>query len=272
KGTVPQPAQLEVCGIHSVNAPWCEEALPLNTLEFQRAQLLVIPIIGEDQQIWFRANRDRRGIGFTKPGEDGKQEMAGRGVIKAVSRVYAYPPAGGTGQPVLLPAVAAEDGSSLTVLFPARGDFTGWTVFALSSRGDYALTIDGRVHRIQRRERRHDRLLNAIPPELAASQVTSTVLVARGDGSMVIEALEVTFTDRVRLSDGRRFSGLPGTFTPISEGGTTVLAFTREDTVGDRMVSCGNLRIDPATGVMTGGVSLIPQGVQLLLTALKSRC
>ncbi len=266
-----RPAQLEVCGLRSVNAPWCDEALAGNTAQLQSAQIVSVSITGRNQERWLRANRDKRGVGWTQDNAEGEPETAGRSVIKAVYRVYLYPPSG-QGEPLLGQAVAAADGSALTLLLPANGNYVGWTAFVLSPRGDKALDMSGVVHDLSRRERRDGRLLTSIPRELQGSRITSTTLVRRGDGSNAIEALEATFTDRVRFADGRRFSGLPGTFRPISEGGTTVLAFTREDTVGDRLVTCGNLRIDPATAVITGGVSLIPQGIQLLFTSLKSRC
>lgn len=267
-----EPAQLEHCGLRSVNAPWCDEALPLNTAQLQGAQVVVIPIT-TDRDKWLRANRDKRGIGFTRTGADGKMEMTGRSAIKAVFRTYLYPPNASEGEPLLAPAVAAADGSSVSILLPSRGDFRGWTAFILSPRGDRGLTLSGEVHDISRGNRREGRLLSAIPDQLASSRITETISVARGDGTGVIEALEATFTDRVRFTDGRRFSGLPGTFTALSEHGSTIAVnFTREDTIGDRMVSCGNLRIDPVTGVMTAGFSLIPQGVQLFVTALKKRC
>ncbi len=269
-----QPAQLEVCGLRSVNAPWCDEALPVNTAQLQAAQLVIIPIAdAKEREEWLRANRDKRGIGYAVTNSEGKVEMTGRSTVKAVFRAYLYPPAGSEGEPMLFPAVAAVDGSSVTILLPSRGDYRGWTAYILSPRGDWGLALSGQVYKIRGGDRKKGRLLNKIPKELATSQITETISVRRGDGTGVIEALEATFTDRVVFTDGRHFSGLPGTFTALDQYGSSVAVnFTREDTVGDRMVSCGNLRLDPVTGVVTGGLSLIPQGVGLLITALKSRC
>lgn len=268
------PATMEVCGLHSVNPPWCDEALPANTAQLQAAQLVIIPIAdSHERDEWLKANRDKRGIGYTVTNPEGQMEMTGRSAVKAVFRAYLYPPTGSEGEPMLFPAVAAADGSSVTILLPSRGDYRGWTAYVLSPRGDWGLTLSGQVYKIRGGDRKHGRLLTRIPREMTSSIITETISVRRGDGSGVIEALEATFTDRVMFADGRHFSGLPGTFTALDQHGSSIAVnFTREDTVGDRMVSCGNLRIDPVTGVVTGGISLIPQGVSLLITALRSRC
>ena len=269
-----EPAEMEVCGLHSVNPPWCDEALPINTAQLRAAQVVIIPITDpHERDEWLRANRDKRGIGFTTTNAEGQTEMSGRSAVKAVFRAYLYPPAGSEGQPMLFPAVAAADGSSVSILLPSRGDYRGWTAFILSPRGDWGLALSGQVYKIRGGDRKKGRLLDRIPREFVGSQITETISVQRGDGTGVIEALEATFTDRVVFTDGRHFSGLPGTFTALDGYGSSIaINFTREDSVGDRMVSCGNLRIDPVTGAITGGLSLIPQGIGLLITALKSRC
>ena len=44
------PATMEVCGLHSVNPPWCDEALPANTAQLQAAQLVIISIADSDRK------------------------------------------------------------------------------------------------------------------------------------------------------------------------------------------------------------------------------
>ncbi|MCW1888804.1 MAG: hypothetical protein KIH67_004635 [Candidatus Moranbacteria bacterium] len=269
----PEPAQLELCGAQTIAAPWCGESLEVDTRQIQGMQIVSIVLAPSVQAEWIRLHRDRRGIGFTTVNAEGQTVPSGRGVISAVSRVVLIQD--GDPEPWLFQAVVSPDASVMMLLLPSEGNFVGARAFVISSDGRHALSMNGEIIRLGGRHRT-DGNLSIDWSRLSESRIPATTLIRRGDGTGAVELLEATFTDHSLVNDRdgtvRVYSGLAGTFTPITEGGTTTVEHTSCQTAGDRLVTRGNLRIDPATTVMTGGISLIPQAFQNLLVVLGSGC
>ena len=269
----PEPAQLEFCGAEVVAAPWCGESLEVDTRQLQGMQIFPIQLAPSVRAEWIRLHRDRRGIGFTTVNAEGETVPSGRGVISAVSRAVLLKD--GDPEPWLFQAVVSPDASVMMVLLPSEGNFAGARALIMSSDGRHALTMNGEIVRLGGRHRT-DGSLSIDWSRLPESHISATTLIQRGDGTGAIELLEATFTDHSQVNDRdgtiRVYSGLAGTFTPITEGGTTTVEHTSCQTAGDRLVTRGNLRIDPATAILTGGISLVPQLFQNVLVVFGRGC
>lgn len=274
------PDQLELCGAFVRIAPFCGEALEVDTRQLQALQLIYVPLTPAVGERWSKEHREkRRGIGYTTTDERGQTVQTGRPVIAAVARVVAIPPSNNLDEAMLFQALVKPDASGMLVLLPAEGDFSGWSIYIVSSEGKHAVTLDGQMIKLGGRHRARNNLTLDVT-RLPASRVTSTALVTRGDGSGWIEAFEATFVDHklVHDRDGsiRVYSGLPGTFTPLSEGGTSVVAmYTNCRTAGQRLTERGNLRVDSVSvtaAVATGGLTAIPQVAQNFLALFRKSC
>lgn len=263
----PQAAEMEIRGLRPVEAPWQNESLSLDTRLVQALQIIQVPLSAETRTEWARINRDKRGIVMVVTGEDGKPRLAGRSVMKITYRALLWMPDGGE---VVTEAVMAPSGETITVLLPPNVDLSGVHVAILSSRGDYALTLSGELLKLKKKER-GTRLAEQMPERFNTSVITSSYLVTRGDGSRLIEDLEAIFSEHAVLNGTFHYSGLPGTFLSSDQERYPSVAalYTREDTVGDRLVTCGNGRIDPL--LFTGIGAVLNLGSNLIV-ALRSHC
>lgn len=275
-----QPDQLEQCGAFVRTAPFCGEAVEADTRQLQALQMRFVALNPERSAEWAKLHREkRRGISYIETGEDGKKAKAGRPVIHAVARVVGVPPSGNTDEAMLFQALLSPEMSNATLLLPAEGNFTGWSMYILSSDGKHALTLAGEIIKLDGRHR-DDGNLQPDLSRLPESRLAGTLLVTRGDGTGMIEMLEATFMDHVLVHDRdgstRVYSGLRGTFTPLEEDGLSVAtAYTNCRTAGQRLVEKGNLRIDTATiGAVgaTAGLALVPQVFQNLRALFGSSC
>ncbi len=267
KEEAPKAADMEIRGLRPVEAPWQNEALSLDTRLVQSLQIIQIPLSVEARREWVKVNRDTRGMVMVVDGEDGKPRLAGRSVMKITYRGLLWMPDGGE---VVTEAVMAPSGESITLLLPPNVDLSGVHAAILSSRGDYALTLSGELLKLKKNER-GTRLADQMPVGFNTSVITSSYLVTRGDGSRLIEDLEAIFSEHAVLNGIFRYSGLPGTFLSSNQDRYPSVAalYTREDTVGDRLVTCGNGRIDP---LLFTGIGAILFGGTNLLVALRSHC
>lgn len=265
--TTPVSDQLEQCGAFVRIAPFCGESLEVDTRQLQAVQIVSVSLTPRALTEWTKIHQEKkRGIAYTAINDKGEKVSAGRPVINAVVRVIAIPASGNSDEAMLFQGLVSPDLSSVLVLLPAEGNFSGWNIYILSSEGKHALTLAGEFVELGGRHRTDGNLTLDIA-RLPASRIASTQLVQRGDGSGTVEALEATFLDHklVRDRDGstRVYSGLAGTFTPISDDGTSVVAmFSNCRTMGQRLVERANLRADSATiaaAPATFGLSLAPQ-------------
>lgn len=272
-----QPAQLEQCGAFVRVAPWCGEAMRLDTRQLQAMQIVPITLSPSASERWGQLHRERRrGIPFTETNAQGETVQSGRPVITALARVIARSP---SGREVLYQALIAPDMTNVMVLLPAEVNFAGWTMYIIAGEGRNALTLSGQLIELGGRNRT-DGHLTLDYPRLPASVVTSTTLVRRGDGTGIIEGFEATFVEHKVIHDRngrtRVYSGLRYTFTPPSEGEMSVATgFTNCRRVDDRLVERGNLRVDTGTvssAVATGGLTAIPLVIQNGLAILRRSC
>jgi hypothetical protein len=262
--------QLEQCGAYKRVAPWCAEALEVDTRQLQDTQIILVPFTAAVAEKWQKMHKEkRRGIAYTEVNEEGETVKTGRPVLAAVMRVIAIPPSGKTDEALLFQALVKPDMSGVTVFLPADGDFQGWNLYVLSSEGKYALTLSGELFKVSGRHL-NDGNLAPDTARLPESLVTSTLLLRRGDGSGAIEALEAAFVDHHIVNDRdldgniirtRVYSGMAGTFTPISEDGTSVVAsYSNCRTGGQRVLERGNLRLD--TTDLAVGFTAAPKVIQ----------
>lgn len=280
KNQKPEPDQLELCGAYMRVAPFCGESLLVDTRQLSAMQIISVPLSPERGEKWAKLHREkRRGISYIETNEKGEKVSTGRPVIPAVMRVIATPPAGTSGKTMLFQALVNPDMTSMSVLLPAGGNFIGWSAYILSSEGKHALTMSGELIKVGK-VHRNDGNLSLDLSRLPTSQITNSLFVTRGDGSGAIEALEAAFVDhklvRDRNGETRVYSGLYGTFTPISPDGTSVVAmYSNCRKAGQRLVEKGNLRIDSTallSGAATGGLTLLPQVIQNLLALRNKSC
>lgn len=264
----PEVAQLGLCGVFVRTDVYCNESVPVDTRQLQTAQIFIITLAPQAQEQWQRLHRERRrGITYTRVNEQGVQERVGRPAMPVVFRIFMQPPPGSHEEPFL--AQGMIHGSSLVAFLPGEGDFAGWSAFVISTEGERGLTTSGEVIRMGGRHRR-DGHFSLDLTRLPSSLVPNTLFVRRGDGSNLVEELETTFSDHVVIRDRdggtRVYSGLPGTFTPLSEGGTTIVAmFTNCRRADQRLMERGNLRLDSTTaaGLLAGPVGLIRPAIQI---------
>lgn len=258
--------QLEQCGAYKKVAPFCAEALEVDTRQLQATQIILVPFTASVAEKWQKMHREkRRGIAYTEVNEQGETVRTGRPVLAAVMRLIAIPPSGNADEAMLFQALVKPDMSGVTAFLPADGDFRGWSLYILSSEGKYALTLSGELFKVSGRHLEDGNLVPDIA-RLPESRVTSTLLLRRGDGSGAIEALQAAFVDHhiVRDRDGstRIYSGFAGTFTPISEDGTSVVSmYSNCRTGGQRVLERGTLRFD-TMDVMSGGITAAPKVIQ----------
>ncbi len=274
------PDQLEQCGAFKNTAPFCGESLEVDTRQLDALQMYPVTLTPQMSAEWAKLHREkRRGIGYVETNEKGEKVKTGRPVIHAVARVIAIPPSGDLNETLLFQALLSPDMANATVLLPAEGNFVGWNIYILSPEGKHALTMSGQVIKLDGRHRT-DGNIQPDAARLPESRLPSTLLVRRGDGSQAVETLQATFVDHVVVNDRdgsvRVYSGLKGTFTPLSEDTLSVAtAYTNCRTVGQRLVERGNLRVDTgaiAAAGATGGLTLIPQVLTNLGAIFGSSC
>ncbi len=263
-----KPAEMEVRGLHAVEAPWQPESLSLDTRQVQALQVITIPLSEATKKEWAKVNRDKRGIRMIVDGEDGKPRLVGRPVIKATFRVLLMKDGD------ILPMSEAEmittGGEAINILLPPDVDFRGTTAFVLADRGRHALTLAGEIIDLDKGKKRL--ITSKLPDQVATSVVEDTALSVRGEPSgLYLDMLEATFSEHAVLNNSLRYSGLPGTFLSkdMTRYPSVAALYTREDTVGDRLITCGNGTLDPS--MFTGIGALVKVGSNLIV-ALKKRC
>lgn len=275
-----EPAQLEQCGAFARVAPFCAESFEFDTRELLAIQIIAVTPSAETIEEWAKIHREqRRGVGFTTVNNEGEPVQTGRPVVTAVARVIAVPPSGNMEEAMLYQALVTPDTTSMMILLPAEGDFTGWSMYIIASEGKRAVTLAGQWVRLSGRHR-DDGNLTLDLDRLPESRVTATTLVRRGDGSNAIESLQDTFVEHVLVRDRdggtRVYSGLQYTFLPSSEGGMSVAtAYTNCRTAGQRLVERGSLRVDTTavvSAVATSGLSLVPQAFRNALALIRTSC
>lgn len=268
--------QLELCGAFARTAPWCGEALEGDSSQIEAAQIFTITVRPDQYSEWIKIHQEkRRGITFTKTNDQGHKIRSGRPVINALARVIAVPPDGNMEGAMLFQALLSPDLKTATPLLDARQNYIGWHVYLLSSEGKHALLVDGTMIKLGGRHRTDGNMTLELD-KLPQSRVISTTLVSRGDGTGLMEMLESTFIDHKTVHDQngeiRVYSGLAGTFTPVSEDGNSVVgSYTNCRTAGQRLIERGNLRFD--TGMlMTGPIGPAVQLAQNLKAVFTTSC